>query len=247
MKISFLGTNGWYDTKTGNTTCTLLKTRNYNIVLDAGNGIYKLDQYIKNKNPVYLFLSHFHVDHISGLHILNKFNFKQGINIYGPPGTKDALNRIINKPYTVPFAKLEFKVKVHELTEGLHKIPFTLISKPLIHSTTCFGYRFELNNKIIAYCTDTGICENAIELAKNADILITECSFKIGQSNPEWPHLNPEDAAQIAKEANAKKLVMTHFDANNYKTLKERELAETHAKKIFRNSYAAFDNRDVVI
>jgi ribonuclease BN (tRNA processing enzyme) len=26
MKIVFLGTNGWYDTSTGNTICTLLKT-----------------------------------------------------------------------------------------------------------------------------------------------------------------------------------------------------------------------------
>lgn len=47
MKIIFLGTNGWYDTKTGNTICTLIETDNEYIILDAGNGIYKIDKYIK--------------------------------------------------------------------------------------------------------------------------------------------------------------------------------------------------------
>ncbi len=46
MKIVFLGTNGWYDTDTGNTICTLTETtRNY-ILLDAGNGIYKAERHI---------------------------------------------------------------------------------------------------------------------------------------------------------------------------------------------------------
>jgi ribonuclease BN (tRNA processing enzyme) len=36
MKIIFLGTNGWYDTKTGNTVSTLIVTKEHNIVLDAG-------------------------------------------------------------------------------------------------------------------------------------------------------------------------------------------------------------------
>ncbi|ODS40625.1 MBL fold metallo-hydrolase [Candidatus Altiarchaeales archaeon WOR_SM1_SCG] len=249
MKITFLGTNGWYDTETGNTICTLIESDKYFIILDAGNGIYKIDRYIKsvNKKLVYLFISHFHLDHIIGLHILNKFKFSNGLRVYGPAGTKEILDNIINAPYTVYFAELPFKVDICELSEGLHRIPFLVECKPLLHSSTCMGYRFELDDKIIMYCPDTGFCENAIELAKNADLLITECSFKSGQRNPKWPHLNPEDAAQIAKDANAKKLVLTHFDANIYKTSNERKLTESQAKKIFINSYAAFDNIEVVI
>ena len=89
MKIIFLGTNGWYDTKTGNTICTLIDAKDYFIVLDAGNGFHKLDRYFNKEKPIYLFLSHFHLDHIIGLHILDKFVFKQGISIYGQKGTKN--------------------------------------------------------------------------------------------------------------------------------------------------------------
>jgi len=249
MKTIFLGTNGWYDTETGNTTCILIEAEDYFIILDAGNGFYKIDQYIAstNKKPIYLFLSHFHLDHIVGLHILNKFNFDQGMRIYGQAGTKDILDTIINEPYTVPIAKLPFEVDVYELPEGLHNIPFLVECKFLLHSSKCLGYRFELDGKIIAYIPDTGICETAIELAENADLLITECSFKMGQRNAEWQHLNPEDAVQIAKEANAKKLALNHFDANIYRSLEERIEVQEKMKKIFKNLIVTFDNMEMGI
>jgi len=247
MKVIFLGTNGWYDTETGNTTCILIETDDYFVILDAGNGFYKIDQYIRSKKPIYLFLSHFHLDHIIGLHILNKFDFDQGMRIYGQVGTKDILDTIINEPYTVPIAKLPFKVEVHELSEGLHNIPFSVKCKLLIHSSKCMGYRFELDGKIIAYVPDTGICENAIELSENADLLIAECSFKMGQSSVEWPHLNPEDAALIAKSAGAKKLVLLHFDANIYRSLEERIEVQEKMKKVFKNLIVTFDNMDIEI
>ena len=247
MKITFLGTNGWYDTDTGNTICTLIESDDYFIILDAGNGIYKLDRHIpKNSNkPVYLFLSHFHFDHITGLHILTKFRFNQGLHIYGQEGTKDILDRIINEPYTVPFSRLLFEVDVNELSEGNHNIPFPVECRFLLHSSKCIGYRFELDNKVIAYCPDTGICDNAKLLAQDSDLLIAECALRIGERNNEWPHLNPEDAAQIAKEANAGKLALVHFDANRYNSMSLRKEAQEKAREIFGNTVAAIDNMQV--
>lgn len=88
MKINFLGTNGWYSSPTGDTPCILIDSKNYYIVLDAGNGIYKLDNFIKEDKPILLLISHFHLDHTSGLHTLVKFNCKQGIDIYVAEGRK---------------------------------------------------------------------------------------------------------------------------------------------------------------
>jgi len=36
MQVTFLGTNGWYDSATGNTVSALISTENYDIILDAG-------------------------------------------------------------------------------------------------------------------------------------------------------------------------------------------------------------------
>jgi ribonuclease BN (tRNA processing enzyme) len=249
MRFIFLGTNGWYDTETGNTTCTLIETNDSFVVLDAGNGFYKLDDYISDisKKPIYLFLSHFHLDHIIGLHILNKFNFKNGISIYGQSGTGKILDTIINQPYTVPFAKLPFKVNIYEISERRYDVPFPFECKFLVHASKCLGYRFELDGKIIAYCTDTGICENAIKLAEDADLLITECSLKRGQDNEPWPHLTPDDAVKIAKEAKAKNLALTHFDANIYRFSEERMVLQKEMEKIFENIIFAYDDLELNI
>jgi ribonuclease BN (tRNA processing enzyme) len=248
MKIVFLGTNGWYDTKTGNTICTLIESNDYFIILDAGNGIYKVNEYIKDSTkPIYLFLSHFHIDHIEGLHTLNKFNFKQGIQIYGQKRTEKILKTVITKPYTVPFEDLPFNVTLHEVTDKDHKLPFLVKSKPLIHSSSCLGYRFEVDGKILAYCTDTGICDNAFKLAENADLLITECSLKERSDNNEWPHLNPEDAVEIAKISGAKKLALTHFDANIYRSIDERVKIQNKMNDKFKNLIVTQDNMKIII
>jgi ribonuclease BN (tRNA processing enzyme) len=52
LKTTFLGTNGWYDTATGNTVCILIETGKYDIVLDAGNGIHRLDGYVSGRKPL---------------------------------------------------------------------------------------------------------------------------------------------------------------------------------------------------
>ena len=75
---------------------------------------------------------------------------------------------------------------------------------------------------MITYCTDTGICDNAVTLARDADLLITECGLKPGGESPGWPHLNPEMAIAIAKQAGARRLALTHFGAEVYQTQDER-------------------------
>jgi ribonuclease BN (tRNA processing enzyme) len=156
MEITFLGTNGWYDTGTGNTPCVLIRSSAYDILLDAGNGIYKAEEYGLGDRPVHLFLSHFHLDHIEGLHILAKFRFRKGLTIHGQPGTREILDSLMRQPFTMPLSLLSYPVDIAEHAEGRHDVPFPVESRYLIHPAPCFGYRFELEDGIIAYCTDTG-------------------------------------------------------------------------------------------
>lgn len=247
MKITFLGTNGWYDTQTGNTICILVQSGDYNIILDAGNGLYKIDNYIKENTSTYIFLSHFHLDHIAGLHILGKFDFHRGLHICGQSGTKEILGRFIDFPFTMPLNRLRYSTEIHELPEDAGRIPFKVEFLPMLHSSPTLGYRFELEEKVIAYCPDTGYCENAVKLARNADLVITECAFKSGQYSEDWPHLNPESAAQIALDSEAKRLALVHFDASIYKTIEDRKTAESAARKIFPNTFCSVDDMQVEV
>jgi len=247
MRIIFLGTNGWFETATGNTLCVLIKTSQCDIVLDAGSGFFRLDNYIDGTKPVYLLLSHFHLDHISGLHGLSKIRCHKGLTIIGQEGTRKVINTLVNRPFTVPIDKLSYSTEIIELPDTSGDIPFDLGYLSMLHSDPCLGYRITADGKTIAFCTDTGYCENAVELAKGTDLLITECAFKPGESNPEWPHLNPETAAKIAFESGAKRLALAHFDAARYLTMEERSDAEKTAREIFPASFAAADLTELEI
>jgi ribonuclease BN (tRNA processing enzyme) len=246
MKISFLGTNGWYDTNIGSTICVLVETRSAYFIFDAGNGLHRIDRYIKRNKPIYLFLSHYHLDHVVGLHIMNKFNFTQGIDVFGPPGLKVFFKRVINKPYTIPIFNLKTRLRLHEIAQST-VLPFGIVCKSLHHSSLCYGYRLSSEGKMVAYCTDTGFCKNLLFLANDVDLLIADCSFKKGQESKKWPHLNPETAAKVAKKCKVKKLALLHFDASIYKNFKDRKAAEKTSKRIFTNSFAATDNMEIEI
>ncbi len=247
MKIIFLGTNGWFDTKTGNTVCALIKADTCNIILDAGFGLAKAGRYLDAKKPTAIFLSHLHLDHIVGLHVLAKFKFPKGLVIYAPKSALKSLRAFIAQPFTVPLRSLPFKVKITGASKKMRFAGIKINSLKLVHSSDCLGYRFQCHGKTIAYCTDTGSCGNILRLAQNADLLISECALQKGQDHGGWPHLDPEQAALLAKKANVRRLVLTHFDAENHPDKKDRSIAQKHARKIFRKSIAAVDGLTITL
>lgn len=222
MRVTFLGTNGWYDTVAGNTVCTLIEAEDKLVILDAGSGIHKLNRRVIDK-PAYLFLSHFHLDHIIGMHSLCSMAFKKGLTIVGQEGSKKILDGVIGGPFTVSIPMLPFKAEVLELPRDWHRLPFLVDFKPLVHISPCIGYRFEIEGKTVTYCTDTGMCDNLVELAKDADLFITECSNRPGDTRASWPHLNPENALNAATLAGAKRLALMHFNAYLYPDVEERK------------------------
>lgn len=251
MKIHFLGTNGWYDSATGETVCTFIDSKEAYVILDAGNAFRKIGPLIKDASkPIVLLLSHFHLDHINGLHTLPLYSFRQGIDIYGQNGSKKILAIYLAPPFTASpkFLGKKIRVAIHDLIPNrCAHLPFNFESRFLLHKDPCLGYALYLEGKKIAYCTDTGLCKNYFALAKNADLLISECSWKYRDQNPEWPHLAPEDAAEAARKSNARKLVLTHFDAFQYETQNDRRNAQARAKKIFRKTIAAADGLTISV
>jgi ribonuclease BN (tRNA processing enzyme) len=243
MKIHFLGTNGWYNTATGETPCVLIDAKEAYVILDAGNAFRKLDQHItRTDKPIYLFLSHFHLDHTYGFHTMPKMKWPQGMTVIGQEGSKKFLNVLINTPWTCPMDKLNTQITIEEVKPGAHKVPVPFECAFLVHADPCLGFRITLEGKVITYLTDTGVCDALVPLAQNADLLITECAWRVQNQYPGWPHLAPEDAAMVAKQADAKQLALMHFDAHGYPAMADRDDAEARAKVIFPKAHAMHDN-----
>jgi ribonuclease Z len=91
----------------------------------------------------------------------------------------------------------------------------------------------------IAIVIDTKKCPAAVQLAKNARLLLCESTYLDADRElaVKHHHLTAKQAAEIAKEAGAHELILTHFSAR-YQD--EEELA-AEARTLFPNTYAAED------
>ncbi|MEM3127146.1 MAG: ribonuclease Z [Candidatus Woesearchaeota archaeon] len=95
----------------------------------------------------------------------------------------------------------------------------------------------------IAYVADTLPCDGAINIAKDADILIAEATYKsdLQEKAHDNYHMTAKEAALIANKANVKKLYLFHYSTRYKKTL---ELIED-ARKYFDNVFGAEDFLEV--
>ena len=94
--------------------------------------------------------------------------------------------------------------------------------------------------KKISFILDTALNENAYRIAKDSDILICEATYTKKENDlaADYKHLTAEQSAQIAKKANAKKLILTHI-SQRYENKEKHILIE--AKKIFQSTSIAED------
>lgn len=91
----------------------------------------------------------------------------------------------------------------------------------------------------IAVVIDTRYCPQAIEIAKDAKVLLCESTYLEEHIDLAYRHyhLTAKQAAEIAKKANVERLILTHFSAR-YLNLKE---IENEARTVFPATEAAED------
>jgi ribonuclease Z len=87
----------------------------------------------------------------------------------------------------------------------------------------------------VVYSGDTAPCRNLVEISRGADVLIHDSTFTEEKENR--LHAGAKEAADIAKKAGVKKLVLTHF-SRRYTDLKP--LLE-EAQKAFKDTIVAKD------
>ena len=83
----------------------------------------------------------------------------------------------------------------------------------VVHSPEAVGYRLTLSASgkevVVAYTGDTEESAEAIELARDADLLVSECS--VADEDPVRGHLTPRGVGRVAAAASVGRVVTTHF------------------------------------
>jgi ribonuclease BN (tRNA processing enzyme) len=104
-----------------------------------------------------------------------------------------------------------FRIHIQEVLDDDVEIGgLQIATLPLEHAPESVGYRVTSpTGRTVVYSGDTDYCRNIVELARESDLLLLECSFPEGQKVK--GHLTPALAGRIAREAGCTRLALTHF------------------------------------
>jgi ribonuclease BN (tRNA processing enzyme) len=241
----------------------LLIVNNTAYLIDAGDGVTRriVQAGINFRTIGTIFITHNHSDHMAGLGTLLdaqwQYSRHEPTNVYGPPGTERVVKGAIDyfsvdaeirstEGKTAPLRKVFVG---HDVGTGqiYHDANITVTAventhfhipkdSPYYGRHKSYSYRFQTPGKVIVVTGDTGPSEAVIELAKGADVLVSEIlnAEEIKQrriNSGVWArmtpaersglmkhltedHVTPQVVGKMATQAGAKKLVLTHLPSS---------------------------------
>ncbi|MFK7738531.1 MAG: MBL fold metallo-hydrolase [Pirellulaceae bacterium] len=182
MKLHCLGTTGYHPSPTRHTACYYAP--DWNLVLDAGTGIFRLVEHLRRvpKKHLDLFLTHAHLDHIVGLTFLvdvYAVTDLESVRVIGDGAKLAAVQEHLFNDLLFP-VKPQMEFCSLDGESGEQKFGETAVEWfPLEHPGGSIGYIMEREGKRFAYITDTIARDKAsyVERLRGADLLLHECYF----------------------------------------------------------------------
>ncbi|MEE8317963.1 MAG: ribonuclease Z [Candidatus Omnitrophota bacterium] len=218
MVITLLGTGTGIPSLRRNSPGLLMRLGDKKAVFDSGPGSLRnlLQAGVDLLDLDVVFYTHLHLDHISGFTtILFATKIppsirKKALTVYGPKGMK-AYYENLKGLYKETICTDAYKLYLEEIeNKTIDMDGFKITTRTLEHHGGGMGYRIVTpKGKVVVYSGDTDYCDDVVELSKNADLLILECSSPDEMSMK--GHLSPTTAGRVAQQAQAKKVVFVHM------------------------------------
>ncbi|MBD8069617.1 MBL fold metallo-hydrolase [Bacillus sp. PS06] len=89
--------------------------------------------------------------------------------------------------------------------------PFHISFLRNVHPVEAYSIKITCEGKEVVYTADTSFTEELVQFAKDCDLLITECSLYTGMDGTKSGHMTAEEAGILAKNSNAKQVLLTHL------------------------------------
>lgn len=236
ISVTMLGTGSPRPEKQRSGPAQTLSIGADTLLIDCGEGTTNqlLKAGIPPESIKQLCFTHLHSDHTFGYGQFLIGGWGRGrseLTVIGPKGTRKFHEKILD----LYEEDINYRCALGRAAAGIRDVRIIEIEKPgkleyssllettvepMIHNVPTFGYRFEINNKSIVISGDTAPHDGIIRLAKDADVLVIDAGLATGIISAAlekvWDllqkeHCTAEQVGQIAKKANVKKVVLTHF------------------------------------
>jgi phosphoribosyl 1,2-cyclic phosphodiesterase len=254
----------------GNTPCLeLVAPDRTQFILDCGTGLRMLGSRWAAPDAgrfpeTHIFVTHYHWDHIQGIPFFaplyaenNEFHFYSFRSKYlGRDSLKQVFEAQMALPYfPVDMSAMNAKRKFQEVaggesfTIGENKIT----TRWLNHPQGCLGFRIETPAGTVVYATDNEPGDAKLdaslrELVADADIFINDAQFtpeQLETTRRGWGHSTWREGVRIAREANAKTLVLFHHDPDSTDRMVDTILRQ--AREEFDSVFAASEGMVITL
>lgn len=217
MKVVILGAGTAIPARGYSPAGIYVRAAGEHLLFDAGAGtvqrLHAIGVTLRQLDRI--FLTHVHIDHcldlvsiLFALRIPSPARTKP-LTVYGPRGLQQ-LYRQLNRTFHRWLEPKTYRLILNEVDETTFRgRGYRVQTRRMRHSTTAVGYRLEAQGKRVAYSGDTDVCDAIVELGREADLLILECSMT--DERKVTGHLTPTECGRLAAEARCKHLLLTHF------------------------------------
>ncbi len=246
MKLIFIGTSSGRTSLQRFHSSFLINCKNYNLLIDAGDGISKalLKQKIDYKSINGVLFSHYHADHFTGIGALitqmKLVSRTKALQVFTHNNLIQPLIQLINSVYMYR-ENLSFEVDIigysfDEIVNVNEDIKFIAKQNSHIQQKEFLNnypseifvsssFLFEIQKKKVFYSADIG-SKDDLYIFENIkpDIMIVESM-----------HINTNEIYESYNKINPKKLLLTHIDEPLEKDLLKwyRRLPQKDKRKIF--------------
>lgn len=215
MRLTVLGSGGWIPTSSRQTNCYLLTAGAEALVFDAGTGLGALHinpSLLDGVESVTIVLSHFHLDHVTGLGFVSRRALgDRELTVAGPGSLSYGRStRTIVETHllAVPLQTTSPLTSARWAELGRDALSFAgqelQTWEQTRHPLPSAGFRL---GDDLAYCTDTEFDPQTIRRAAGVATLLHEAWEPV---DAERGHTSGEQAGVIAVRAGVSRLFLTH-------------------------------------
>ena len=192
------------------------------ILLDCGHGIASaLLAERPDADIDDIFISHMHADHFIDVLAL-RFRLTRDmhglpqsdrrVTLHLPPGGKERLAKILDAvTFPADFCSNTFRVEEYAADASYELGGVCVTTAPALHYIPGFALRVEAGGSSLAYSGDTAPSPAVTGLARGVDLFVCEAALDEPETGDVAGHCTPEQAAGMAADAGAAKLLLTHF------------------------------------
>jgi phosphoribosyl 1,2-cyclic phosphodiesterase len=271
MELQFWGVRGSFpvsgkdrDKYGGHTPCASIKAADGSVIIvDAGTGIKDLgDAILKEEDRKYrqlhLLLTHFHLDHITGLPFFAPlYSSRTVLNICAdeePGRTEKYLAGLMGgRYYPWELSKTPSAKNFERIPKAGYQIGTVKISWcPLRHPQGSVAYKFDEKGKSLIFATDTehpvkGLDETLVVFAQGTDFLVYDATFTPEEYSGRrgWGHSTWLEGTKIAEAADIGTLCLSHLNPDYPDKLIDEIVAR--ARRVFRSTIAARQGLQIVL